>query len=114
MREYRQIKRNGRAMPTPSGERFLTKEEVAERLQISVRTLETWMRQRRVRFFKISRCVRFHFSNLVEDLKTNCEICRDHASNKSNKPQSMKILMKSKTRNENRRTAQMEHTQNSN
>jgi len=43
----------------------VTKQQVAERYQVAVRTVTNWMRERRISFLKIGRVVRFDL-NLVD------------------------------------------------
>ena len=47
---------------------LLSKSEVAARLRISPRTLDQWMRKKRVPFLKIGKTVRFRFSDVLEKL----------------------------------------------
>lgn len=45
---------------------FLTKRELAERLKVSVRTLENWVARGLIRQAKIGHTVRFRWSDVVE------------------------------------------------
>jgi excisionase family DNA binding protein len=48
---------------------LLTKRELAERLQISLRTCDSWMRNGRVPYFKIGpKTVRFRWNDVLEKL----------------------------------------------
>ena len=47
---------------------ILDKHETARRLKISTRTLDAWMRARRVPFLKIGKTVRFRWSDVLEKL----------------------------------------------
>lgn len=47
---------------------LLSKKEVAARLRISPRTLEVWMRKKRVPFLKIAKSVRFRWPDVLEKL----------------------------------------------
>jgi excisionase family DNA binding protein len=48
---------------------LLSKKEVAARLRISPRTLDQWMRKKRVPFFKVGKTVRFRFAAVLQKLK---------------------------------------------
>jgi excisionase family DNA binding protein len=47
---------------------LLTKRDLASRLQISIRTLDDWMRSGRVPFLKIGKSVRFRWDDVLEKL----------------------------------------------
>jgi Helix-turn-helix domain len=47
---------------------LLSKREVAARLRISPRTLDQWMRKKRVPYLKISKSVRFHWPAVLQRL----------------------------------------------
>jgi excisionase family DNA binding protein len=47
---------------------LLSKKEVAARLRISPRTLDQWMRKKRIPFLKIGKTVRFRFSAVMRKL----------------------------------------------
>lgn len=47
---------------------LLSKKEVAARLRISPRTLDLWMRKKRIPFLKIGKTVRFRFPDVLEKL----------------------------------------------
>jgi len=47
---------------------LLSKKEVAARLRISPRTLDQWMRKKRISFFKIGKSVRFRWPDVLEKL----------------------------------------------
>jgi excisionase family DNA binding protein len=47
---------------------LLSKREVAARLRISPRTLDLWMRKKRLPFLKIGKTVRFRMSAVMEKL----------------------------------------------
>jgi excisionase family DNA binding protein len=48
---------------------LLSKKEVAARLRISPRTLDKWMRNGRIGFFKIGKSVRFRWPDVLEKLR---------------------------------------------
>ena len=50
---------------------LLTKAQLAERLNISVRTLENWMEQRLVPYVKPTRTVRFIWPDVKQALRRN-------------------------------------------
>lgn len=43
---------------------YITKKLLAERLMVSTRTVEIWMRQRKLPFVKIGKTVRFHWQDV--------------------------------------------------
>jgi excisionase family DNA binding protein len=50
---------------------LLTKYNLAQRLQLSVRTVDTWMRAGRLPYLKVGeKTVRFRWPDVVEKLKT--------------------------------------------
>ena len=50
---------------------LLDKREVAARLRISPRTLDSWLRKKRIPFFKIGTTVRFRMSDVLERLQAS-------------------------------------------
>jgi excisionase family DNA binding protein len=59
---------------TASADEILSKPEVANRLRISTRTLDQWMRLGRVPFFKIGKTVRFRWVDVIANLQQNCRV----------------------------------------
>jgi len=55
-------------------EKFITKEEVAERLRVTSRTVDNWMKKNVIPFRKIGRTVRFDWAEV-----------RDHLAQKTGK-----------------------------
>lgn len=55
---------------TQDGDSLLTKRELAERLRVSTRTVDEWMRQKRLAFLKCGKTVRFRWSDVLEKLQT--------------------------------------------
>jgi len=53
---------------------ILEKPETAERLKISTRTLDQWMRSGRIPFLKIGKTVRFRWPDVVAHLQHNCRV----------------------------------------
>ena len=47
-----------------NGEPFITKEEVARRMRKPVRTIENWMRENRIPFYRVGHSVRFRWSDI--------------------------------------------------
>ena len=50
--------------PIPA-DQLLTKPQIADRLQVSTRTVDFWMAQGHLPFFKIGRCVRFCWPDVM-------------------------------------------------
>ncbi len=59
---------------TASADEILEKPETAERLKISTRTLDQWMRSGRIPFLKIGKTVRFRWPDVVAHLQHNCRV----------------------------------------
>ena len=49
---------------------LLRKQELAEKLAISKRTLDIWMQKGRIPFLKVGRSVRFRLPDVLEKLQT--------------------------------------------
>lgn len=65
--------------PSPMGnpsDVMLNKKELAERLKMTVRTVENWQRRGILPFVKVSKVVLFHWPDVVEHLKANFRVCR--------------------------------------
>lgn len=54
----------------------LTKAEVAVFLRITVRTLDNWMRDGLVPYYKIGKLVRFHTEDVMKHLEQNARVKR--------------------------------------
>ena len=54
--------------PSSGTDEILEKPETAERLKISTRTLDVWMRDGRIPFLKIGKSVRFRWADVMEKL----------------------------------------------
>ena len=63
----------GRALDDGSNE-MLTKEELAAKLKVTVRTVENWQHDGFLPGVKIANVVRFHWPEVVEHLKANFKI----------------------------------------
>jgi len=59
----------------PAVERFIDKHEVSRRLMTSVRTVEYWMRDGRLPYYKLGVLVRFKWSEVEQHLGRHCRIC---------------------------------------
>ena len=56
--------------PVPRDE-MLTKEELAAKLKVSLRSIENWQHAGYLPFFKVANVVRFHWPDIVAHLKAN-------------------------------------------
>jgi excisionase family DNA binding protein len=56
---------------TASTDEILEKPQTAERLKVSTRTLDEWMRAGRVPYFKIGKTVRFRWPDVLAHLQHN-------------------------------------------
>jgi len=59
---------------TASADELLEKPQTAERLKISTRTLDEWMRTGRVPFLKIGKTVRFRWNDVLAHLQSTCRV----------------------------------------
>jgi len=50
---------------------LIDKKELAKRLQVTPRTIETWMKEKRLPYMKMNRSVRFDWNDVLESLKRN-------------------------------------------
>ena len=50
-------------------EKFLTSDELAETLNVSVHTVRKWRKQEKIPFFKFGHSLRFKFSSVLLKLK---------------------------------------------
>ncbi len=57
-------------------EPFINKPEVARRLGKRVRTVDNWMQQGLLPYYKIGRSVAFKWSEVEVQLKQVCRVCR--------------------------------------
>lgn len=57
-------------------ETFISKKETAKRLNCGIRTLDNWMGQGIVPYYKISKKVLFKWSEVESTLKRNCQVDR--------------------------------------
>lgn len=70
------VKIGGNGMATPAQEaeandHILTKEQLARRMNVSLRTVENWMEQRLVPYVKPTRTVRFIWPDVEQALRRN-------------------------------------------
>lgn len=64
-------------MPPNQGElRYLTKLEVAKILQVTARTIDAWMAQGRLPYFRIARTIRFKLADIETHLVSNCRFAK--------------------------------------
>ena len=59
----------GQTGPEVSAERLLSKKELAPRLNVAVRTVDSWMQRGLLPYLKIGRSVRFRWSDVMEGLE---------------------------------------------
>jgi excisionase family DNA binding protein len=57
-------------------EQYISKKEVAFRLGRDVRTIDNWMREGKLPFYKIGRAVAFRWSEVQSFLVANFRVCR--------------------------------------
>jgi excisionase family DNA binding protein len=57
-------------------ERYITKKEVASRLERDIRTVDNWMRQGKLPYYKIGRAVAFRWSEVQAFLSANFKVVR--------------------------------------
>ncbi len=62
-------------------DRLLTTEEIAGYLQISPRTIESWVWRKKIPHIKIGRCVRFDLEQIQEWLKVKSVGAMERQSN---------------------------------
>lgn len=60
----------------PEPETFIRKEEAARRLGVKLRTLDAWIAQGRIPFYRIGHSCRLRWSEVEEHLKATCRVCR--------------------------------------
>jgi excisionase family DNA binding protein len=58
------------AVSAQDDERLLTKRELAGRLRVSTRTVDDWMRAKRLAYLKCGKTVRFRWRDVLEKLNT--------------------------------------------
>ncbi len=61
----------GSPLATSATEKLLTKPDIADRLRVSSRTVDVYMRDKRLPFLKIGKTVRFRWSDVIEKLATH-------------------------------------------
>ena len=68
-----------RIQPAPASnpsDVMLNKRELAERLRLTVRTVENWQRRGVLPFVKVGKVVLFHWPDVLQQLRTNFRVCR--------------------------------------
>ena len=63
------------AVPPASVEEFITKREVARRLRKPVRTLDAWMTEGILPFYKVKHAVRFRWSEVQAHWAARYRVC---------------------------------------
>ena len=53
-------------------EKFLTSDELAEKLNVSVHTVRKWRKQEKIPYYKFGHCLRFKLSKVFPKLKGKC------------------------------------------
>lgn len=74
------------AAPTSGDEPFISKHEVARRLNIGVRTVERWQQRGLIPYIKCGRFIYFNWSAIVAHLDSSSRVCR-----KQPRPQPLRI-----------------------
>lgn len=67
---------NRETVTSAAFEPFIDKAEVAKRLGRGVRTVESWMQQGLLPYYKIKQSVSFKWSEVEQHLKESCRVCR--------------------------------------
>ena len=62
-------------VPSAPIEDYITKEEVARRLRKPVRTVDAWMREGIVPFYKVKQAVRFRWSEVQAHWAARYQVC---------------------------------------
>jgi excisionase family DNA binding protein len=62
--------------PSALPEDFITKVEVAKRLNKTLRTVDNWMKRGLLPYFKIGRSVAFKWSDVETHLANHCRVCK--------------------------------------
>ncbi len=62
-------------IPENNFEAFISKPEVARRLNKKVRTIDSWMQQGLLPYYKIGRSVSFKWSEVEKHLSQLCRVC---------------------------------------
>jgi excisionase family DNA binding protein len=65
---------NTTGQPPAQPEDYIKKPQVAKRLNQSVRSVDNWMKQGLVPYYKIGRSVVFKWSDVEAHLKANCRV----------------------------------------
>jgi DNA-binding transcriptional regulator YiaG len=60
----------------PREEQFMSKGELAHRFNVTVRTVDNWMKAGIVPYFKMNRMVMFTWSDVVTHLRANYRVCQ--------------------------------------
>ena len=60
----------------PAAEPFISKPEVARRLNKTIRTVDNWMSRGILPYYKIGRSVEFKWSDVESHLRQTCRVAR--------------------------------------
>ena len=60
----------------PKLDGFIDKAQLAAHLQVTVRTVENWMRRGALPFIAVGKVRLFHWPDVVEHLRTHHRVCR--------------------------------------
>ena len=63
-------------VPAQTGDEFLSKLELAERLKKQPRTIDNWMKRGIVPYYKLGRTVAFKWSDVLKHFDKNCRRCQ--------------------------------------
>jgi excisionase family DNA binding protein len=64
------------ANTTEGSSSYLTKQQVANRFSVTVRTIDVWMALGLIPFFKISRTVRFRENDIDANMDRRCRVTK--------------------------------------
>lgn len=57
---------------------YISKTEMAKRMDVTTRTIETWMRERKAPYEKIGKTVRFHWGDVRQHLSRQSRVAANH------------------------------------
>ena len=83
------VRRNG-ATAGPMVPEYLTKQQVAQRLNISLRTVDSLMKRGVLPYHKLGRLVRFQPADVDAHLGRTCRVCRVNGESREEKAESRK------------------------
>ncbi len=71
------LKPGGNPKPEEGFEPYVTKQTVAERMDVEIRTVSRLMRRGVLRYYKVGPMVRFKWSEVERDLREHFHVCFD-------------------------------------